>query len=78
VKKLSARAQPKARFTSRLPNGDFLSLAVWPSRTDSSAEVITVQIRRLTGELWETVGRLAVYRGSDGRYSKLPERGKPE
>jgi hypothetical protein len=71
---LSARAQPKARFSFRLPSGDFLSLTVWPSKTDPSAEVITVQVRRLAGDLWETVGRMAVYRGSDGRYSKLPER----
>lgn len=73
---LSERRQPKARFSTRLPNGDFLSFAVWPGKSDTSAEVLTVQVRRLKEELWETVGRLAVYRTSDGRYSMLPERGK--
>ena len=38
------------------------------------AEVLTIQIRGLTGDNWETVGRLAVYRTSDGDYSQLPER----
>jgi hypothetical protein len=37
-------------------------------------EVITVQIRRLNGDVWETVGRLAAYRTADGNYSQLPER----
>jgi hypothetical protein len=72
---LSERHQPKARFSTRLPNGDFLSFAVWPGKSDPAAEVITIQVRQLKGELWETVGRLAVYRSSDGRYSQLPERG---
>jgi hypothetical protein len=73
---LSERQQPKARFSTRLPDGDYLSFAVWPGKSDPSAEVFTVQLRRLKEDLWETVGRLAVYRTPDGRYSMLPERGR--
>jgi len=59
---------------TRLPNGDFLTLTVWSGKSDPTAEVITVQIRHLSGDRWETVGRLAAYRTADGRYSQLPER----
>ncbi|MEM3608323.1 MAG: hypothetical protein QW238_05620 [Candidatus Bathyarchaeia archaeon] len=65
---------PKARFSSRLPNGDYLTLAVWPGKRDPTAEVLTIQIRRLEADSWRTIGRLAVYRSSDGNYSQLPER----
>lgn len=57
-----------------MPNGDFLTLTVWPGKSDPTAEVITVQVRRLVGEAWETVGKLAAYRTVDGKYSQLPER----
>jgi hypothetical protein len=49
-------------------------MAVWPGKKDPNAEVLTVQIRHSTGSSWETVGRLAVYRTSEGGYSQLPER----
>jgi len=64
----------KARFSTRLPNGDFLGITVWPGKSDPNAEVLTVQVRHQTGQDWETVGKLAVYRTSDGRFSLLPER----
>ena len=67
-------AHPKAHFSTRLPNGDYLNLNIWPGKKDPTAEVIAVQLRRRDGDNWETVGRLAVYRTSDGAYSKLPER----
>ena len=72
-----SKSQPKARFSNRLANGDFLTLAVWPGKKDLKAEVLTIQIRRSTGDSWETVGRLAVYRTGDGSYSQLPERQPP-
>ncbi len=75
---MMGKSQPKARFSSRLPNGDFLTLAVWPGKKDPRAEVLTVQIRRSTGEGWETVGRVAVYRTGDGAYSQLPDRPPPK
>ncbi len=65
---------PKARFSNRLPNGDYLTLAVWSGKKDAAAEVLTIQLRHLEGEAWTTTGRLAVYHASDGTYSKLPER----
>lgn len=49
-------------------------MTVWQGKSDPTAEVIVVQIRRRTGDKWETVGRLAVYRTAEGVYSKLPER----
>ena len=71
---MSVPSQPKASFRNRLDNGDFLTLTVWAGKSDPTAEVITVQIRHLKGDVWETVGRLATYRTADGNYSQLPER----
>jgi len=71
---LSGRSLSKARFSTRMPNGDYLSLTVWPGKSDPTAEVLTVQVRRQSSQGWETAGRLAVYRTADGRYSQLPER----
>jgi len=71
---MSTGQRYKARFNSPLPNGDSLSLTVWPGKTDPTAEVIAVQISRRTGDSWETVGRIAVYHTTDGRYKLLPER----
>lgn len=73
---LSSKSQPKARFYTRLDERDYLGITVWQGKTDPSAEVIVVQLRRRDGDNWETVGKLAVYRTSDGIYSKLPERRK--
>ena len=71
---LSQTSQPKARFYTRVNEQDYLGITVWRGKADPTAEVIAVQIRRRKGDEWETVGRLAVYRTSDGTYSKLPER----
>ena len=74
VKKKLSPSQPKARFYTRINEQDYLGVTVWPGKSDPSAEVITLQLRRNDGENWETIGRLAVYRAPDGSYSKLPER----
>jgi hypothetical protein len=71
---MSVKSQPKARFSTRIPNGDYLSFAVWQGKSDPTAEIINIQIRRSTGTNWETVGKLSIYRTLDGRYSQLPER----
>ena len=71
---MSSRSQPKASIRVRMENGDFLNLNIWSGKKDPEAEVITVQVRRLVGEQWETVGRLAAYRTKQGDYSQLPER----
>ncbi len=65
---------PKARFSTKLPNGDFLGITIWAGKSDPAAEVVTVQIRHPTGDGWETTARIALYRTSDGKYSLLPER----
>src|SRR5436853_4664143 len=70
---MAERQKYKARFTSKLPNGDFLGLTVWPGKSDPNAEVLTIQIRRQGSAGWETVHRIAIYRICDGRYSLLPE-----
>ncbi len=74
VSSVSVRSRPKASFRTRLPNGDFLNLTVWEGKTDPTAEVISAQIRHRSGDLWETIGKLAAYRTHDGNYSQLPER----
>jgi hypothetical protein len=74
VVKEMGSSQPKARFHIRIDEQDYLNLTIWSGKADPSAEVIVAQIRRNNGENWETVGRLAVYRASDGSYSQLPER----
>ena len=71
---MSSINQAKARFSTKLPNGDFLSFTVWPGKSDPTAEVIAIQIRHPSDVEWETVSRLAVYRTADGKYSQLPER----
>ena len=74
---MSTGQRYKARYSTKLPNGDFLGVTIWPGKSDPNAEVITLQVRRQTGEGWETVGRIAIYRTPDGRYSLLPERQAP-
>jgi len=74
---MSQTQRYKARFSTKLPNGDFLGVTVFPGKSDPNAEVVSVQVRHQTGEAWETVSRIAIYRTSDGRYSLLPERPAP-
>lgn len=71
---MAERQSYKARFSSKLPNGDFLGVTVWPGKSDPNAEVLTIQIRHQGTAGWETVHRVAIYRTQDGRYSLLPER----
>src|SRR5436309_13276340 len=71
---MSEKQTPKARFSTKLPNGDFLGVTIWQGKTDPNAEVVTVQSRHPTGEGWETTARIARYRTPDGKYSLLPER----
>ncbi|WP_455277629.1 hypothetical protein [[Eubacterium] cellulosolvens] len=69
-----SKSYPKFKFSNRLPDGDYLTLSIWPGKKDPTAEVLTIQIRRMENEEWVTAGRLAIYRTSDGTYSQLPER----
>ncbi len=74
---MSAGQRYKARYSTKLSSGDFLGVTIWPGKSDPTAEVITVQIRHPTGDAWETTGRIAIYRTSDGRYLLLPEKQAP-
>ena len=71
---LNSTSQPKGRFYTRIDEQDFLGITIWSGKRKPTAEVIVAQLRRTDGDTRETVGRLAVYRTSDGMYSKLPER----
>jgi hypothetical protein len=71
-----SKSQPKAKFYTRTNENGYLNLTIWPGKSDPSAEVIVANISQKNGEKWETVTRIAVYRTSDGNYSKLPERQK--
>jgi hypothetical protein len=71
---MAEKQTPKARFSTKLPSGDFLGITIWPGKTEPSAEVVTVQIRHPTGDSWETTARTALYRTPDGKYSLLPEK----
>ncbi len=71
---MAEKQAPKARFSTKLPSGDFLGITIWPGKTEPAAEVVTVQIRHPTGDSWETTARIALYRTPDGKYSLLPEK----
>lgn len=68
--------RPKQSFRITLPDGSNLSLAVFATRNDPTAEVISVQISRLIDNNWVTDARLAVYRSPEGNYVQLPDREK--
>ena len=71
---ITLSSQPKGRFYTRLNDQDYLSITIWPGKSDPQAEVIVTQLRRRNEDKWETIGRIAIYRSSFGTYSQLPER----
>jgi hypothetical protein len=68
--------RPKHSFRIPLPDGSNLSLAVFATRNDPAAEVISVQITRLVDNNWVTDAKLAVYRSPEGNYTQLPDRAR--
>ncbi len=64
---------PKGSFRVRLDDGKVLSVAVFPTKKDPNAEVISVRVQKDGSGNWDVVGKLAVYRSADGNYSKLPD-----
>jgi len=74
VTELSSKPQPIVRFYTRINDQDFLGITVWQGKTDPTAEIIVAQVRRRSGDNWETVGRLALYRTREGAYSRLPDK----
>jgi hypothetical protein len=69
--------RPKHSFRIPLPDGSNLSLAVFATKNDPAAEVISVQVTRLVDDNWVADAKLAVYRSPEGNYSQLPDREKP-
>ena len=65
---------PKASFRIRLNETDNLQLAIWSGKKDPGAEVIVAKIQSRQGDDWKNIGKIAVYRSSDGEFSQLPER----
>jgi len=74
VTELNSKPQPIARFYTRINDQDFLGITVWQGKTDPTAEIIVAQVRRRSGDDWETIGRLALYRTREGTYSRLPDK----
>jgi len=68
------RRRPKANFRIPLNETDSLQFTVWSGKKDPEAEVLVASIQRKQGESWQSVGRIAIYRSSDGKLSQLPER----
>lgn len=66
--------QPKASFRIRFNDTDNLQLTIWSGKQDPDSEVIVAAIQRRQGDTWEKIGRIAVYRSSDGTLRQLPER----
>ena len=64
--------RPKHSFRIPLPDGSNLSLAVFATKNDPNAEVISVQITRIVEDKWVTDAKLAVYRSPEGVYRQLP------
>jgi len=52
--------RPKHSFRIPLPDGSNLSLAVFATRNDPTAEAISVQVTRLVDDTWVTDAKLAV------------------
>ena len=70
-------ARPKESFRIALHDGSNLSVAVFPTRNDPKAEVISIQISRLVADNWVREAKLALYRSPEGDYRQLPDREKP-
>ncbi len=68
---VSQELKPRFRFLKDL-DGAYISLAVWPGRSDPGDEVLSVTLRETNGQS-RTLGRLAVYRARDGTYTPLPD-----
>jgi hypothetical protein len=66
--------RPKESFRVRLDDGKTLSVAIFPTKKDPSAEVISVQVQNYEDETWKNFGKMAIYRSPEGNYSRLPDR----
>ncbi len=68
-----SKSQPKFRTSKRLDNGDYLTFAIWPTKSGPEDEIMNVQLRTLEEGQCKTVSKLTICRRKDGTYSQLPE-----
>lgn len=66
---------PKARFSKRVGQGEYLTFTVWRGKTHPEDEIIRVQLRKLESGQWTTEYEMSVYRAANGTYSELRPRG---
>ena len=65
---------PKAKFTKRVSDTDFLSVSIWKGKTHPEDEILKIQLRRLEGGQWKTEYEISLYRTQNGQYSELKPR----
>ncbi len=66
---------PKARFSKRVGEGEYLTFTVWRGKAHPEDEIIRVQLRKRQGDQWSTEYEMSVYRTSNGTYTELRPRG---
>jgi hypothetical protein len=71
---LESKSKPKASFSTQLPNGDRLELAVWTAKSNPAEEALAIKVDRFSDSGWKTIQRMAFYRTKDGNYRQLPDR----
>jgi hypothetical protein len=67
-------SKPKELFRTRLDDGKILSVAVFPTKKNPAAEVISVNVQKFEEQTWKNFGRIAIYRSPEGNYNLLPDR----
>jgi len=65
---------PKARFSKKVADNDFLSVSIWKGKTHPEDEILRIQLRRREGDQWRTEYEINLYRTKDGQYSELKPR----
>ncbi|MCL4344004.1 MAG: hypothetical protein JRN10_01990 [Nitrososphaerota archaeon] len=65
---------PKAKFSKKVAENDFLSISVWKGKTHPEDEIIRIQLRRWDGVQWKTEYEMSLYRTQSGQYAELKPR----
>jgi hypothetical protein len=68
---------PKAKFSVRVGDTEYLNFTVFLTKADPTAEVIVAEIRLREEDNWTSRGRLAVFRSPEGTYKQLADRERP-
>ncbi|MEM0097501.1 MAG: hypothetical protein QXY52_03135 [Conexivisphaerales archaeon] len=69
---------PKAKFSKKVAENNFLSISVWKGKTHPEDEIIRIQLRTWDGAQWKTEYEMSLYRTQDGQYSELKPRINPK